>query len=473
MRSLLTLAFLAMLILPQVAEAGSSDNLSGWAWSSTIGWVSFNSTTGGGANHGVNVSASGAMSGYAWSPNVGWISFNSSDLSGCPSGSCQASFDKQTGAVSGWARALAGAGSSIQTGGWGGWIQLSGSSYAVTASGCQWSGYAWGGGPSLDSGVIGWLSFSGPGYGVTGSGQACAGGTKNLTASGVTPTTADPGVAKTYTGTVTNSGPAATGGSFSALFQRATDSSGSNAVDLGAVTIGNLTPGGTSAASISATLSAGTWYMRVCADKASSGDAGLITESSEVDNCGAWTAVSVGATSAAVSCNVNSTSVPVGGSVTYTATPSGGATSPYIWTAPDGGGFGSGSTATRTFSSAGTYGMSVQATPTSASATCPYVTVTSPAACTGTVTATLTANPSRVRSGSPTTLTWNAGGVNTSCTVTGTGGFTQTTTATSCTVPTTVVTRTIATQSTYSISCDGGPVLDSITVNVIPNFQEF
>lgn len=472
MRFLLVLVFAAMLMLPQGVEAGSSDNLSGWAWSSTIGWVSFNSTTGGGANHGVNVAASGLMSGYAWSPNVGWISFNSSDLSGCPSGSCQANFDKQTGAVSGWARALAGAGSSIQTGGWGGWIQLSGSSYAVAASGCQWSGYAWGGGSSLDSGVIGWLSFSGPGYGVTGTGQACAGGTLNLTAGGITPTTANPGVATTYTSTVTNSGPAATGGSFPALFQRATDSSGSNAVDLGTVTVANLTPGGTGAVSTGATLSAGTWYLRVCADKASSGDTGLITESSEVDNCGAWTAVTVSSASG-VSCNVNSTSVLVGGSVTYTASPSGGAGSPYRWTAPDGGGFGSGSTATRTFSSAGTYGMSVEATPTSASATCPFVTVTSPTACAGTITATLTATPSRVRSGGQTTLSWNASGVNTSCTVTGTGGFTQTTTATSCTVPTTVVTRTIATQSTYSISCDGGPALDSITVNVIPNFQEF
>jgi len=474
MRPLLILAFATMLMFPYGAEAGSSDNLSGWAWSSTIGWVSFNSTTGGGANHGVNVSPSGLMSGYAWSPNAGWISFNTSDLGGCPSGTCQANLDRQTGAVSGWARALAGNGSSIQTGGWGGWIQLSGTSYAVVASGCQWSGYAWGGGSDLNSGVIGWLSFSGPGYGVTGTGQACAGGTVNLTAGGVTPTMASPGIATTYSGTVTNSGAAATGGSFSTLFQRATDVSGSNAVDLGAVTTGNLPPGGTSAVSMSATLSSGTWYLRSCADKASSGDVGVVTESSEVDNCGPWTAVTVSAAPAGVSCNVNSTSVLIGGSVTYTASPSGAASSPYSWTAPDGGsGFGSASTVTRTFASAGTYGMSVQATPSSASATCPYVTVTSPAACTSPLTATLTAIPARVRTGNATTLTWSASGVNTSCTVRGTDGFTQTTSATTCSVPTTVVSRTISNQVTYSISCDGGPQLNPITVNIIPNWVDF
>lgn len=557
MRPLFILWLLAFLVVPQVTNAGSSDNLSGWAWSSTIGWVSFNSTTGGGVNHGVNVAANGLMGGYAWSPNVGWISFNSSQLGGCPSGTCQARFDKQTGAVTGWARALAGSGSSIQTGGWGGWIQLSGgggtvdtarwklltsvntkicsddtllqkplcpqgivdgsssdgysngyrckvhaypgnacvgqgsvygivedyesvvttgpaAAYAVSANGCEWQGNAWGGGPSLQNGVIGWLSFRGSGYGVTGSGVACAGGTLNLTASGITPTTATPGVARAFTSTIANSGPAATGGSFSALFQRATDAAGSNAVDLGTVSLGTLTPGGTVPASLNATLSAGTWYLRTCADKASSSDAGLITESSEIDNCGPWTAVTVSSVGAGVSCNVSSTSVIVGSTVTYTASPSGTASSPYRWVSPDGaGGFGSGSTASRTFSSTGMYGMTVEATPSSASATCPYVRVTSPAACTGSLTATLTATPSRVRSGTSTTLTWTASGVNTSCTVTGTDGFTQTTSATACNVPITNVTRSINTQSTYSISCDGGPVLDTITVNVIPNFIEF
>lgn len=474
MRLIPVLLLLVFLLLPQATNAGASDNLSGWAWSSTIGWVSFNSTTGGGANHGVNVAANGLMSGYAWSPNVGWISFNSSDLSGCPSGTCQASFDKKTGAVSGWARAIAGGGSSIQTGGWGGWIQLSGPSYAVAAAGCQWSGYAWGGGPSLDSGVTGWLSFSGPGYGVTGSGPACAGGTVNLTAGGISPTTATPNVARTYSSTVTNSGPAATGGSFPALFQRATDASGSNATDLGAMTIGNLTPGGTAIASMNATLAAGTWYLRACADKASSGDTGLITESSEVDNCGAWTLVTVSATPNPPSCTFGtSTTIGVGESATLTwsctDTPPTPPTISCTGTGFSTGGAASGTTSvTPTITSS--YGLSCVGPggPT----TLPPVTVEVGGRCTGTPTPTLTAVPNRVRKDSTSTLTWSGANVATSCVLTG-PGINQPVTSTSCVAgPTVTVTPAITTQSTYCVSCDGGTPTCK-TVNVIPNFQEF
>src|SRR3989338_509710 len=58
-------------------EAGSNDNVFGWAWSENIGWISFNNTSGGGAvDYGVNVdTTTGIFSGYAWSENIGWISF--------------------------------------------------------------------------------------------------------------------------------------------------------------------------------------------------------------------------------------------------------------------------------------------------------------------------------------------------------------------------------------------------------------
>lgn len=144
------------------ALAGSGDNLSGWAWSETIGWVSFNSTNqGGGANYGVTVASNGRLSGYAWSENIGWITFNQSDLGGCPSGQCRADFNKDTGQVTGWARALA------NGGGWDGWISFSGTNYGVTVSQCDWDGYAWG------SDVVGWVHFKGSNYGVVGSGDAC------------------------------------------------------------------------------------------------------------------------------------------------------------------------------------------------------------------------------------------------------------------------------------------------------------
>lgn len=475
MRFLLILSLFAFLAVPQTTSAGSSDNLSGWAWSSTIGWVSFNSTTGGGANHGVNVNANGLMSGYAWSPNVGWISFNSSNLAGCPSGTCTATFNSQTGAVSGWARAIAGNGSSVQTGNWGGWIQLSGSSYGVSASGCQWSGYAWGGGPSLDTGVIGWLSFSGPGYGVTGTGAACAGGTSNLTAGGITPITAQPNVSTTYTGTVTNVGQGTTGTSFSVLFQRATDSSGTSATDLGIATLGTLVGGGAATASLNATLSAGTWYIRICADKASSANTGVVTESNENDNCGAWTAVTV-ATAAAptVSCTVSPTSVAPGGSVTYSANPAGGASSPFTWVAPDGASVGTSATVTRTLSTPGTHAMNVRASGTAVSY-CPNVSVAANWCTTGSPDLTITATPARLREGQSTVLTWSATGVNgqsATCTVSGPGvSWSSAVSAAPVCSASGTANPTIQTQSTYTLTCNG--VSESVTVNVIPNFTEF
>jgi len=63
----------------KVVEAGTGDNVSGWAWSESIGWISFNNTSGGGAtDYGVDVdSTTGVFSGYAWSENIGWINFGS------------------------------------------------------------------------------------------------------------------------------------------------------------------------------------------------------------------------------------------------------------------------------------------------------------------------------------------------------------------------------------------------------------
>jgi len=83
-------------------EAGAEHNVSGWAWSENVGWISFNSTNcdvdgdgvyegsneGGGAtpaptdcpssgtvnSYGVKIDPStGGFSGYAWSENIGWI----------------------------------------------------------------------------------------------------------------------------------------------------------------------------------------------------------------------------------------------------------------------------------------------------------------------------------------------------------------------------------------------------------------
>lgn len=145
-------------VAPTKVEAGSAQNVSGFAWSENIGWISLNSTSDGSAtSYGVNISpltGTGVFSGYAWSENVGWITFNSGELIGCPSGTCNAQVDWATGKVTGWARVLS------QTGD--GWIKLSDDTVGVwngkgvkidTAAG-KFSGYAWG------SDSVGWIDFA-------------------------------------------------------------------------------------------------------------------------------------------------------------------------------------------------------------------------------------------------------------------------------------------------------------------------
>ncbi|HOZ56501.1 MAG: hypothetical protein BWY51_00344 [Parcubacteria group bacterium ADurb.Bin316] len=68
-------------------QAGDGDNVRGYAWSSNIGWISFNSLDdlGSMVDYGVSVDPdSGNFSGYAWSSNIGWISFNRSDTNNPP-----------------------------------------------------------------------------------------------------------------------------------------------------------------------------------------------------------------------------------------------------------------------------------------------------------------------------------------------------------------------------------------------------
>jgi len=66
-----------------VSEAKASGNVFGWAWSSNIGWISFNkdglgdiSGGGGDFDYGVSIGTDGNLTGYAWSSNIGWIKFD-------------------------------------------------------------------------------------------------------------------------------------------------------------------------------------------------------------------------------------------------------------------------------------------------------------------------------------------------------------------------------------------------------------
>lgn len=119
----------------------------------------------------------------------------------------------------------------------------------------------------------------------------------DLTAGSITPTSATVGTAVTLSSTVSNTGSASTGAGFTNLFQRATDASGTGATDIGTFV---RSTSSSNSSNFVATLSysfpsAATWYVRACADKSSAANAGVISESNEGNNCGAWTAVSVGA----------------------------------------------------------------------------------------------------------------------------------------------------------------------------------
>jgi hypothetical protein len=179
------LSFVALVLVVLVgaqmvsAQAGTNlctsnpsyGELTGWAWSSTIGWISFNSSNAGsgGGSYKVCVSPSGDLGGYGWSSNVGWVSFEAADALSCPSGA-GAHIDLTTGSTrgtaSGFVRAIKGF--DPTAGGWDGCIKLAGVNHTSDPSGTggasaqgvamnpttgAFTGFAWG-----DMNV-GWLSF--------------------------------------------------------------------------------------------------------------------------------------------------------------------------------------------------------------------------------------------------------------------------------------------------------------------------
>lgn len=129
--------------------------ITGYAWSDTVGWLDMscqNSGTCATSDFGLSIADDGSISGCAWSENVGWVSAAAEDLTGCPSGTCNARMDEL--ALRGWMKVVNA--SDAQSGGWDGFISLSGTSpaYGPTLASSTLSGYAWG-----DTNV-GWVSFN-------------------------------------------------------------------------------------------------------------------------------------------------------------------------------------------------------------------------------------------------------------------------------------------------------------------------
>lgn len=168
---LFTTIVLSLFLFNQDVKSGSEHNVSGWAWSENIGWISLNCENEyngvlenhcDDSNYGVHINEDGLFSGYAWSENIHWISFadfdrdgdidaNDKEIPGSPcEPNCKATFDSETGIVSGWARALS------YNDDWDGWISLGNSTYGVFVNQetGEFEGWAWG------SDIIGWINFN-------------------------------------------------------------------------------------------------------------------------------------------------------------------------------------------------------------------------------------------------------------------------------------------------------------------------
>lgn len=156
----------------QVAQAQAAwpKELTGWAWTDNVGWISFNcSNTGscGTSNYKVYLQDSATdihyFSGYAWSDSIGWISFNNAELLNCPDGCTSPWMNIVSGQVGGSMWAMSGV-KAAPEGEWNGWVELSGTNHASPMGGGDggvtfnpvtgaFTGYAYGS-------MFGWVNFN-------------------------------------------------------------------------------------------------------------------------------------------------------------------------------------------------------------------------------------------------------------------------------------------------------------------------
>ncbi|MCX6718565.1 MAG: hypothetical protein NTY81_03130 [Candidatus Staskawiczbacteria bacterium] len=167
-------------------EIKASGNVYGWAWTSNIGWISFNNlglagipAGGGNVDYGANIETNGDITGYAWSENIGWIKFDPApDLTaypGCgyPTTPCYSSqvILSASYPINGWVRACSvfqsGCSGTLSSnrGGWDGWLKLPNLWIDASGSPSQFHYWTWGGSSAssdsaLNQAVVGWGTFN-------------------------------------------------------------------------------------------------------------------------------------------------------------------------------------------------------------------------------------------------------------------------------------------------------------------------
>lgn len=178
-----------------------SHNVRGWAWSGTVGWISFSCHNAGSdcneSAYGVHIDPdTGRFSGHAWASTgphsltnqaptgIGWISFNDN---GCPSGFSPPCYPRMDGNnIRGFAKALAADQAGANAGGWTGWISLEDTIARIHGLTLveqpsnpgiyDFRGWGWGGGGgNLDNAIVGWVNFNSVDLG-TGPGSGCPSG---------------------------------------------------------------------------------------------------------------------------------------------------------------------------------------------------------------------------------------------------------------------------------------------------------
>jgi hypothetical protein len=145
-------------IAPPSAHADIEPVSTAWSWNfGSISLTCENDGSCGTSNYKVIMDPrTGILSGYAWNDGAGWISFNASDVSGCPTPPCTPKLDSFTtnSSISGWAKALVGG--TPESGGWDGWIELSGSwANPTRKTGTLLEGLA------FEPQLVGWIEFDG------------------------------------------------------------------------------------------------------------------------------------------------------------------------------------------------------------------------------------------------------------------------------------------------------------------------
>lgn len=308
----------------------------------------------------------------------------------------------------------------------------------------------------------------------------------NLTASSVTVPDAEINDPVTISALIRNESATTTGVGFTNLFQIDDNADHTTLIASRNDTSPRLLANGTDTSQVSYTFTtAGTWYVRACADKLNRNDVdGDVDESNENDNCSdtnAWTTVNVSEPS--LSCDVSTFTdtnvngdIDPGESVRFAASPASLGASAYTWdpsNAPAESG--KGSTYNISFPASGTYQMRVSASGYEDG-------VCSVPVGQGQCDAeaiTLSATPGRVQSGSQTTLSWEIPGVDdgiTQCTITSNKDDSysvlipippgQCTTGDDGSEDS----HAITTQTTFTLSCGGTTA--TVTVDVIPVIKE-